>query len=212
MKKSTVDELINSTIKDGVIKLPKNIRNNKDKSEYYNQLTERIWTMVVHTLFKSPSVASEKEIMDRIFHSIKVSKLVYKIGKEEIKDDYTLVDLQLAALMHDMFKFYNVNHGEQAATIAIGLGLSKEICNAIASHSNKGNKSQSIYTLVLMDADNISKLSPEYLLQFVRSGNSRDKLETKKKVYTKTGKDIFKVKLKELELFEKIFDMEKSLN
>lgn len=206
-----LEKIIQSTLKKGVLTLPKDVRDNKEFITKYDDLAYRAWVMTVSTILNSPNTPS-KDKMERIHHSIKVAKLVYRIGKDEIKDSKILVELQIAALMHDMFKFHNEsNHAEQASLIAKGLGLSDSVAEAIANHSNSKIQKSDIATLVLIDADNLSKLTPEQMLGFLRSKQLKEKMERKRKYYTKTGKEVFKIKLKELKLLEEILDIEKSV-
>lgn len=206
-----LEKIIASTLKKGILTLPKNVREDKKFISKYEDLAYRSWVMTVSTILNSPNIPT-KDKMDRIHHSIKVAKLVYRIGKNEIKDSKILVELQIGALMHDMFKFYNgTKHAEQASLIAKGLGLCDEVVNAIATHSDTKVNKANIATVVLIDADNLSKLTPDQLLNLLRSKQAKDKMECKRRYYTKSGKEIFKLKLKELELLQEVLDIEKSV-
>ncbi len=206
-----LEKIIESTLKKGILTCPKDVRDNKEFITKYEDLAYRAWVMTVSTILNSPNTPS-KDKMERIHHSIKVAKLVYRIGKNEIKDSMILVELQIAALMHDMFKFYNAkNHAEQASLIAKGLGLSDVVADAIANHNSVKIQKSDIATLVLIDADNLSKLTPEQMLNFIRSKQLKEKIYGKRKYYTKSGKEVFKIKLKELKLLEEVLDIEKSV-
>lgn len=205
-----IEKILSTTLEKGLIQFPKHTKLSKTEIEQYEKLATRVWEMVVSTLEKSP-IENKETIIGRIHHSYYTCQYVYKIGKNEIKDDQILIELQIGALMHDMYKYYNCDHADTAASVALGLGLHRDVVYAIASHSDKPSGNQDIYSLVLIDADNLSKLTPEYLLYYLRSEKSKDKLTTRRKCFTNTGKDILKTKVKELDLLSKVIDIENSL-
>ena len=134
----------------------------------YLNKADDVYTMVSETL--ELTAPTEDDFNERLDHIIEVSKLAYKIGIKNNLSNDDLVQLQLACLIHDMYKYTkheSLPHGILASKIAIGLGLDNRFIKAIEEHSDKKNiESKDLITQILMEADHLSKLSPERILKF----------------------------------------------
>lgn len=180
----------------------------------YLNKAEDVYTMVSETL--ELTAPTQGDFNDRLDHIIDVSKLAYKIGIKNNLSNDDLVQLQLACLIHDMYKYTkheSITHGKLASKIAIGLGLDNRFINAIEEHSDKKNiESKDLITQILMEADNLSKISPEKILQYIRDGRSKEDIKAKRKVVTDISKKILDKKLEQYDLLVKVVELENSVN